>query len=90
MAEYHVGCGAFAIYAGTLNPRNKNMWANKTECTDEAIDAVRDYMVDQCLGGFDCSKAKYGGYEWTLKDGRTVELTIAIKGGEQNERTAVD
>ena len=23
MAEYHVGCGAFAIYAGTLNSRNK-------------------------------------------------------------------
>ena len=25
MAEYHVGCGAFGIYAGTLNSRNKNM-----------------------------------------------------------------
>lgn len=23
MAEYHVGCGAFAIYAGTLNSKNK-------------------------------------------------------------------
>ena len=34
MAEYHVGCGAFAIYAGTLNSRNKNMWQNKTECTE--------------------------------------------------------
>lgn len=44
MAEYHVGCGAFAIYAGTLNSRNKNMWQNKTECTDEALCAVRDYM----------------------------------------------
>ncbi len=30
MAEYHVGCGAFAIYAGTLNSRNKNLWQNKT------------------------------------------------------------
>ena len=43
MAEYHVGCGAFAIYAGTLNAKNKNLWQNKTECTDEAINAVRDY-----------------------------------------------
>ena len=34
MAEYHVGCGAFWIYAGTLNERNKNMWKNKSECTD--------------------------------------------------------
>lgn len=39
------GCGAFGIYAGTLNSRNKNMWQNKTECTDEAICAVRDYLV---------------------------------------------
>lgn len=41
MAEYHVGCGALAIYAGTLNAKNKNLWQNKTECTDEAINAVR-------------------------------------------------
>ncbi len=25
MAEYHVGCGALAIYAGTLNSRNKSL-----------------------------------------------------------------
>ena len=53
MAEYHVGCGAFGIYAGTLNSRNKNMWQNKTECTDEAICAVRDYLVQELLGGLD-------------------------------------
>lgn len=61
MAEYHVGCGAFAIYAGTLNAKNKSMWQNKTECTDEAIEAVRDYMVSECLGGFACEKGKTGG-----------------------------
>lgn len=79
MAEYHVGCGAFAIYAGTLNSKNKSLWQNKTECTDEAINAVRDYMVDECLGGFDCEKATSGGYKWNLKNGRTVELRITIK-----------
>lgn len=79
MAEYHVGCGAFGIYAGTLNNRNKSMWQNKSEVTDEAIDAVRDYMVQERLGGLDCSKDTTGGYEWTLKDGRTVELRITIK-----------
>lgn len=63
MAEYHVGCGAFAIYAGTLNSKNKNLWQNKTECTDEAINAVRDYMVQELLGGFDCLKAVSSGYE---------------------------
>ena len=79
MAEYHVGCGAFAIYAGTLNGRNKNLWRSKTECTDEAINAVRDYMVQELLGGFDCGKATTSGYEWALKDGRVVELRVTIK-----------
>ena len=79
MAEYQVGCGAFAIYAGTLKSRNKNLWQNKTECTDEAINAVRDYMVQELLGGFDCSKGNSGGYEWKLKDGRIVELRVTVK-----------
>lgn len=79
MADYHVGCGAFGIYAGTLEPRNPNLWRNKSEVTDEAINAVRDYMVQELLGGFDCSKAKTQGYVWTLKDGREVELRVTIK-----------
>ena len=85
MAEYHVGCGAFAIYAGTLNSKNKNLWQNKTECTDEALCAVRDYMVQELLGGIGCTKAKSSGYEWTLKDGRVVELRVTIKGGDGND-----
>lgn len=89
MAEYHVGCGTFAIYAGTLDKRNKNMWKNKTECTDEAIDAVRDYMVQECLGGFQCKKSNTGGYEWTLKDGRVVELRVTIKGIVQSQKENV-
>lgn len=80
MAEYHVSCGAFGIYAGTLNSKNKNLWQNKTECTDEALSAVRDYMVQECLGGLHGSKSS-GGYEWTLQDGRTVELRVTIKDG---------
>lgn len=85
VAEYHVGCGAFGIYAGTLN-KTKTMWQNKTECTDEAINAVRDYMVQELLGGTNCSKAISSGYEWTLKDGRVVELRVSIKKeGADNE-----
>lgn len=83
MAEYHVGCGAFGIYAGTLNSRNKNLWQNKTECTDEAICAVRDYLVQELLGGLHCKKATSSGYEWNLKDGRTVEMRVTIKDGEK-------
>lgn len=83
MAEYHVGCGVFGIYAGVLNSKNKEQWRNKTECTDEAICAVRDYMVEECLGGLRCIKAETGGYEWRLKDGRIVELRVTIKNGEK-------
>lgn len=78
MAEYHVGCGAFGIYAGTLNSKNKNLWQNKSEVTDEVINAVRDYMVQNELGGYD-TEIKTQGYIWTLKDGRIVELRITIK-----------
>lgn len=92
MAEYHVGMGILgcAIYAGTLEPRNKKLWRNKTDCTEEAIGAVRDYMVEQCLGGFECKKTNSGGWEWTLKDGRIVELRITIKENEENGGTAAD
>ena len=47
MAEYHVGCGAFAIYAGTLNSRNKNLWQNKSEVTNEATSAVAQYLLQE-------------------------------------------
>lgn len=85
MAEYHVGCGAFGIYAGTLNSRNKRMWQNKSEVTDEVLCAARDYMIMELLGGVNCTKAKSSGYEWTLNDGRVVELRVTIKDGEENK-----
>lgn len=87
MAEYHVGMGILraAIYAGTLEPKNKRLWRNKSDCTEECIAAVRDYMVEQILGGFECEKAKSGGWSWELKDGRVVELTIAIKDREAKD-----
>lgn len=45
MAEYHVGCGAFGIYAGTLEPRNKNLWRNKSDVTHEATCAVAQHLL---------------------------------------------
>lgn len=77
MADYHVGCGSFGIYAGVL--KNKDKWKDKSECTEEAIEAVRDYIVMEELGGLDCSKSLSGGYEWTLKDGRKVKLIVSIE-----------
>lgn len=46
MTEYHVGCGAFAIYAGTLNTA-KTMWTRKSEVTDEALCAVAQYLLQE-------------------------------------------
>ena len=43
MAEYHVGCGLFGIYAGTL--KNHNEWRNKSEVTSEALDSVAQYLL---------------------------------------------
>lgn len=45
MADYHVGCGAFAIYAGTLN-KSGNLWRTKSEVTNEAINAVAQYLLE--------------------------------------------
>lgn len=44
MAEYHVGCGVFGIYAGTLNKKG-DMWLRKSEVTHEALDAVAEHLV---------------------------------------------
>lgn len=77
MAEYHVGCGLTAIYAGTIN-KDKTLWKSRTDCTEEAIEAVRDYLVRECLGGFDCKKKTTGGYTWGLVDGRELELRVTI------------
>lgn len=75
--KYHVGCGAFGIYAGIVKA-NKEEWKDKSECTDETIEAVRDYLIQECLGGLHSDKTT-GGYSWKLKDGRTVKLIVKIE-----------
>lgn len=45
MADYHVGCGAFYIYAGTLDKSGK-LWKNKSNVTDEATNAVAQYLLE--------------------------------------------
>ena len=78
-AEYHVAAGLFGIYAGTLMPEKSGkpqIWRNKTEVTDEAIGAVRDYMVDNCLK--ENEGKTEGGYEWTRKDGKKVLLLVKV------------
>lgn len=72
--EYHIGAGNFGIYAGIL--KTPNEWKEKSECTNEAIEAVRDYMVDNCLTNIE--QEDTGGYTWKLKNGNIVELRISI------------
>ena len=81
MANYHVGCGAFGIYAGRLS-KDKSMWIDgaRTEVTDEAICAVRDYLLMQIENGK--SPSNSFGYEWIMKNGKTVQLAVKIKEGE--------
>lgn len=42
-------------------------------------------MVQELLGGLDCIKTSSSGYQWTLKDGRIVELRVTIKDGDTNK-----
>lgn len=59
MSEYHVGCGAFGIYAGILN-KNKTMWKNKSDVTNEALDAVAQYLLQEnMVMNFDYKDKKY-------------------------------
>ena len=84
MPEYHVGSGLFGIYCGTLNKPLKNgsiTWRNKTECTDEALCAVRDFLKIEA----DSMKLLRHGYEWTTKDGRTVRLLVEIEEAMKDE-----
>lgn len=43
MVEYHVGCGLFGIYAGTLNKKG-DMWINKSDVTEEVLDSAFQYL----------------------------------------------
>lgn len=59
MADYHVGCGITAIFAGTLN-KKKDRWINKSDVTDEAFRAVAQYCLehDEAMN-FDYQGKKY-------------------------------
>lgn len=86
MTEYHIFAGLFGrIYAGTLTPKKDGkpqMWRNKSDVTEEALCAVRDYMVDECTNEEEGKMS--GGYEWKRKDGKKVALTICVKDSEED------
>lgn len=61
MSEYHIGCGITAIYAGILN-KDKTMWVNKSNVTDEAFNAVAQY----CLEHNEVMNFNYNGKRYRL------------------------
>lgn len=72
MAEYHVGCGIAGIYAGTLKP-NGTEWRNKSNVTDEAIDAVVQHMY------FKVPKGETAfAYGFKMRDGNYVRLKLEV------------
>lgn len=80
--EYHVAAGLFGIYAGILK-NNGREWKEKTECTDETLRAVRDYLK----GEADAQALTRHGYQWKLKKGGVVRLVIEIECEENNGHT---
>ena len=74
MAEYHVGCGAFGIYAGTLN-KKKTMWQNKSDVTEEARQAVIMYEKDRLKS----EKRLKETTEYTFRNGDVLTVTYALK-----------
>jgi hypothetical protein len=74
VAEYHVGCGAFGIYAGTLN-KHKTMWQNKSDVTEEARQAVIQYEKDRLK----ISKRVQETVKYTFKNGDVLTVTYKLK-----------
>ena len=82
MTEYHVGCGPISgeIFAGTLS-KNKDRWLNRSTVTDEAINAVRDHLIVMAKQ----EHKEWYGYEWSLKGGGKVTLSIKIEEGHKED-----
>ena len=73
MAQYHVGCGIAGIYAGTLKPKKKDEWLNKSLVTNEAIAAVVGYMYFKVPEGKNAVA-----YGFKMRDGNYVRLKLEV------------
>ncbi len=78
MAEYHVGCGMFGnIYAGTMAPPRKDgfqMWRNKSDVTNEAIEAVMGHFITE-MERNDKNKIQEA---WGVRGGKTLKVTLEL------------
>lgn len=84
MVEYHVSTEMFAIYAGAVNPKRKDgsqTWKSKSDVTDEALCAVRDYLSLLAT----MKKTNSYGFEWYTESGKVVELVVKIRDKKKEE-----
>lgn len=70
MAQYHVGCGLAGIYAGTLK-KSGDEWLNKSDVTNEAINAVVQHMYWKIPEGDNAFA-----YAFKMRDGKYVRLMV--------------
>ena len=73
MAEYHVGCGVFGIYAGVLN-KKKDMWQNKSEVTKEATHAVAQHVKQEMMQDNKSTRTD----KFTFIDGSVLHVTYEL------------
>lgn len=77
MAEYHVACGVFGIYAGTLN-KKKDRWQNKSEVTKETTHAFVQHIKQEMMLDKESTRTD----EFTFVDGSVLRVTYEVLKGE--------
>ena len=79
------------IYAGTTN-KDGTEWISKVDVTQQAIEAVRDYCVQNLADKYyrdskdnpNCKKPTKVSFEWKRKDGAVVTLQVSVNLPEKN------
>lgn len=74
------------ISAGVPN-KDGTEWLEHTEVTEQAIEAVRDYCVQNLAEKYykdskenpDCKKPTAMSFQWRRKDGAVVSLSVHVK-----------
>lgn len=83
MNDYHVACGASAIYLGRLN-KEGTQWTEKTDCTDEVLRAAADYLfalADKSATGQYVRSCRVG-------DGKTLHLICEVTGNREEDHAS--
>lgn len=72
MNGYTVACGVDGIYAGVMNPTRDDgtkTWKAKTECTENAIKAVCEWLI---------KTNNVGGYTFKSDDMKLYNIEVTV------------